>query len=286
MSILCPKCATENGDGAKFCKACGQKLSPLPVSLPPDPIVGIACPSCSKENSAGAKFCKSCGGSMSPAPAPAPATAIPPSDNPKGPKKSATETPQAPVAEVEKGTNYALVGGIAFVCLALLGAGAYWYLGKSVQPTASPAVAASAPLPIAPSAMPASAPIAVPVSEPEPAPIPPVSVPAADPVPTPVPVATQAKPLKKPVEKKLDLPTKPTPAPIYIPAAPAPVAQPVKPVVPSRPSSPEEACGKRVFIALTMCINEQCDKPQFTNHPQCVKFRQQTKDTLERMYSR
>jgi len=64
-----------------------------------------------------------------------------------------------------------------------------------------------------------------------------------------------------------------------------PIAQPVKPVVPSGPSSPEEACGRRVFIALAMCINEQCDKPQFTHHPQCIKFRQQTKDTQDRMNS-
>ena len=26
MPILCPKCATENRDGAKFCKGCGSKL--------------------------------------------------------------------------------------------------------------------------------------------------------------------------------------------------------------------------------------------------------------------
>jgi hypothetical protein len=62
-----------------------------------------------------------------------------------------------------------------------------------------------------------------------------------------------------------------------------PIAQPATPV---GPTSPEEACGKRVFIALAMCINEQCEKQQFTNHPQCVKFRQQTKDNQERMNGR
>jgi len=75
----------------------------------------------------------------------------------------------------------------------------------------------------------------------------------------------------------------PTPAPEPRQEPAKPVAQPV---APAGPSSPEEACGRRVFIALAMCINEQCDKPQFTNHPQCVKFRQQTKDNQERLQNR
>jgi hypothetical protein len=48
------------------------------------------------------------------------------------------------------------------------------------------------------------------------------------------------------------------------------------------PSSPDEACGKRVFIARTLCMNEQCAKPQFTNHPSCVRIREQERQRKER----
>jgi len=50
---------------------------------------------------------------------------------------------------------------------------------------------------------------------------------------------------------------------------------PTPPAVPAGPSSPKEACGSRVFIALAMCLNEQCESPRFRGHPQCVQLREE-----------
>lgn len=77
------------------------------------------------------------------------------------------------------------------------------------------------------------------------------------------------------------------------PSAPAPTPQPAAvsqattpPVAPASqngaPSSPKEACGKRVFIALAICMQEQCSNARFNAHPQCVQMRQQQKDNQER----
>ena len=46
--MRCPACDAENADGARFCAACGHRLSPT-------------CPSCQAEVPAGARFCPSCG---------------------------------------------------------------------------------------------------------------------------------------------------------------------------------------------------------------------------------
>jgi hypothetical protein len=72
----------------------------------------------------------------------------------------------------------------------------------------------------------------------------------------------------------------PQEAPVHAPAAPAPV-QPA-PAVVAEPASPKEACGKRIFLAMAFCMQSQCDKPQFTNHAQCVQMRQEQKDNQER----
>jgi len=40
------------------------------------------------------------------------------------------------------------------------------------------------------------------------------------------------------------------------------------------PRSPREACGARVFLALAVCMEEQCEKPRFKSHPQCDKVRE------------
>ena len=53
--VKCPGCGTVNGENAKFCSGCGEKL-----------IKAVACPKCGAENSAGAKFCAQCGTSLLP----------------------------------------------------------------------------------------------------------------------------------------------------------------------------------------------------------------------------
>jgi hypothetical protein len=56
-----------------------------------------------------------------------------------------------------------------------------------------------------------------------------------------------------------------TPAPA--PAVPASVA-------PAEPRSPAEACGSRVLLARAWCIDRQCEKPRFSNDPECVRLRE------------
>ena len=43
----------------------------------------------------------------------------------------------------------------------------------------------------------------------------------------------------------------------------------------SEPSSPRQACGNRVFIAMAFCMKRQCEKPQYRQHAQCVRMREQ-----------
>lgn len=62
----CPRCATENPEGAKFCFNCGQTLA-------------VKCPECGTNLPANAKFCFNCGHQMgAPAVPPAPPAPAPP----------------------------------------------------------------------------------------------------------------------------------------------------------------------------------------------------------------
>jgi membrane protease subunit (stomatin/prohibitin family) len=49
-TVVCPKCATANPVGAKFCNSCGTQLSGPQK-----------CSNCGQDNPAGAKFCNNCG---------------------------------------------------------------------------------------------------------------------------------------------------------------------------------------------------------------------------------
>jgi serine/threonine protein kinase len=39
-------------------------------------------------------------------------------------------------------------------------------------------------------------------------------------------------------------------------------------------ASPRDACGSRVFLALAVCMEEQCERPRFKSHPQCDRVRE------------
>src|SRR5690242_6253424 len=72
---VCPSCATENPDIARFCLACGTAFA-------------RACPSCNTENPGIAQFCMACGTALTAAPAAAPA-----------PPPEPAQTAAAPVEE-------------------------------------------------------------------------------------------------------------------------------------------------------------------------------------------
>ncbi len=43
----------------------------------------------------------------------------------------------------------------------------------------------------------------------------------------------------------------------------------------ARGGSPADACGNRIFLSRVFCMKRECAKPEFAQHPQCVKLRQQ-----------
>ncbi len=56
--MKCPKCNTDNVDGAKFCASCGGQL---PVKQEQ---TKVFCQKCGAENLSNSKFCCSCGGGL------------------------------------------------------------------------------------------------------------------------------------------------------------------------------------------------------------------------------
>ncbi|MCM5682609.1 zinc-ribbon domain-containing protein [Schlegelella sp. S2-27] len=80
MSLICPKCGTDNRDKAKFCRGCGASLAGVAADAPApvEPPAAVAttplkpCPACGTPNEASALQCRVCGLPMNPqAPAPA-----------------------------------------------------------------------------------------------------------------------------------------------------------------------------------------------------------------------
>jgi hypothetical protein len=66
-----------------------------------------------------------------------------------------------------------------------------------------------------------------------------------------------------------DARAKPVPAVQREPiAAPAPV--PVA-AAPTAPATAREKCGSRLFIALALCMDRECEQPRYREHPECVQ---------------
>jgi len=54
--MRCPRCQSQNREGARFCEDCGARLE-------------LACPNCGEGLTPGKKFCASCGTAVTPSPA-------------------------------------------------------------------------------------------------------------------------------------------------------------------------------------------------------------------------
>jgi hypothetical protein len=79
-------------------------------------------------------------------------------------------------------------------------------------------------------------------------------------------------------ESSVPLPTPPVavaPSPSMPRSASEPVAQAV-----SRPVAVglHDACGRKGFIARSLCINERCTLPAHAGDPECVRLRKETED--------
>ncbi|MFN4116284.1 MAG: protein kinase domain-containing protein [Inhella sp.] len=66
----------------------------------------------------------------------------------------------------------------------------------------------------------------------------------------------------------------PTPAPLQQPAPQASLPPAVAGQEAPGAADPRAACGSRVFIALTMCIDRKCKEPAHALHPECVRLRE------------
>ncbi|MDE2046812.1 MAG: serine/threonine protein kinase [Betaproteobacteria bacterium] len=219
------------------------------------------------------------------APAPRDAAARP---QPAAP--AAADSRDAPASAGRRGGRVVAFGAAAVV-LAALGAGAGWLLGERQAEPAAPAqvpVAAAVPPPtLAVSAAPAPAPVTDTAAATKDAARDNISPPADATRPqaqeTPAQTveavresavaaarASAAAASRREAARRaraLEAARESTPAP-----APAPsVAQAPAPA-PDEPTTPRQACGRRVFIALFNCMKEQCDKPQWAQHPQCRKL--------------
>jgi serine/threonine-protein kinase len=92
---------------------------------------------------------------------------------------------------------------------------------------------------------------------------------------TPAPKRVVKPPVEKPVVTR--------------PAVVNPVAVETTPVVPldqpaaaqAGPTHPKQACENRVLLGFQSCMNEQCARQRFKNHPTCVERREQDKQRQE-----
>ncbi len=160
---------------------------------------------------------------------------------------------------------------VGFGIFVAVAATAAWMAGsRTSAPPATPVIAAP----------PAAAPVEAAAT---PATVPPTPVAAAPSAPATPAVARLQRPAVKPAPRAAhEDPSPPPPtsgsdetarATLGIPAPTPPAAN-----VREGPGSPKEACGARVFLALALCMEEQCERPRFKGHPQCKKVH----DLLER----
>jgi len=78
---------------------------------------------------------------------------------------------------------------------------------------------------------------------------------------TPGPYADTAA--SRPIEAR----ARPVPA---VQREPVVVAAPVA-AAPAGPATAREMCGSRLFIALAICMDRECEQPRFRDHPECVR---------------
>jgi hypothetical protein len=168
---------------------------------------------------------------------------------PQGEGARTAVVPPPPVGQGRGGGRFALLIA-AFLAFVVVAAGAAWMIGsRSAKPvvTAQPA----APVQIQPdSAFTATAP--------------PPPVAASDPAVAAVtpPVVRLQRPVVKPTSR---------PAPPVDDKARAAEGAAATAVTRDGPATPREACGSRVFMALALCMEAQCESPRFKGHPQCKK---------------
>ena len=85
------------------------------------------------------------------------------------------------------------------------------------------------------------------------------------------PTTTAAPPAEASAATPEKLAAAPAPARTKKPAKTAPAAQAAAPA-PAEPNNPRAVCGARSNFALVYCMQQQCRRWKFTNHPQCIEM--------------
>lgn len=244
MHRICPVCQAENRPSARYCRKCATALPADDASYAPTEIL------------------------------------IPPELDAKPSSEPVVQPTQAvglhETGRASHSSNYRVI--IGFVMASLVLTGAFWWKQRAqTAPTPSAADVATrtaSDTTKTPSPAPASPPSTSAGAAPAMA-----AAPATTPASPTHPAAKSRTPQPRaPVPARAASAPAPTPTPAAAPLAPAPVAPTAKPpAAPAPPASPAQACSGRGFLTLTMCINDQCGTPQFTNHPQCVRLREEAR---------
>ena len=211
-------------------------------------------------------------------------SAVAPEARPESSRKRRSAEPGAGAKASAASPPYLLWGGIALVALVILGVGVR-QLSKPKTPAlaaAQPAATADDAGPARPAAAPAAPQPAVQAAQAQPAAATAAPAPAAAASTAAAPLspasraaAAQAIAAKKAALEKERLakqqaaqakPSGSTAAPAAAEHAPAPAPS-------ANAGNPRQACEDRVLIGFQICMNEQCAKPAFTNHPVCVERR-------------
>jgi eukaryotic-like serine/threonine-protein kinase len=180
---------------------------------------------------------------------------------------------------------YLVWGAVALVALVILGVGIRQLSKPKAPAPALAAVAADAgtarPVPETPPQAPAQAAQAQPAAAQAAVVTPaPAAAPVAAAAPAPLSAASKAAAAqaiaarkaaleKERLAKQQAVPAKPGGGT----AAPAAAEHVPTPAPSANSGNPRQACEDRMLIGFQICMNDQCAKPAFTNHPVCVERR-------------
>lgn len=204
----------------------------------------------------------------SPSPLPSPSEVLP----------TEVQTPAAPVAR-PRGAGKVLAAAAAVVAVAGLTMGVLSFLQREAPQPATVATPPAAVATLAAAAdAPASAALVAVQSAPAAAAVVTAAVAGAASAPAAAGAvrAVRATPRAQPVQR--------SESPEVVEARPMPPAAAVTAPAAARegvvrdaagPASPREACGRRVLLALWRCMKQECEKPGFAQHPQCVRLREE-----------
>ena len=232
MTTTCSNCGTNNREGAKFCKGCGQSVGDAAAGSHDPEMAGVSCSACGHLNRAGAQFCARCGTPLLfAAPPPPPPPPPPPAATTKVKMPERTSFNDAVVArssinatgspQPRKRSAVWLALSLIGITIAIAGTTAWWTLGR---PTSKPTPAASDATAPAPAIVNVTPKVAAPPS------VPTVPIPAAA---TTAPVPEQIPPVAE----------RPTPAPEALP--PAAVTTPTD--EPDKEAAEREAAERRAM---------------------------------------